>query len=169
MKTFTKFLIVGIALMSVASHAQTTSWRAPALFSTLNASGTVGDTVVNTGVATDSIIVPYSYANAAFQIVITKVSGTVAGTVLLQGSLDGMNWNSISADTVTATNTATQNFMWEIPGRPKVSNSAHIAATVEGIFYRSDALPYLYYRMQYTGSGTMKAYFKSYAVFRYKI
>jgi hypothetical protein len=41
----------------------------------------------------------------SFSAVVTKISGTVAGTVILQGTVDGTNWYNI--DTLTLANQAT--------------------------------------------------------------
>lgn len=80
------------------------------------------------------------------QLNITKISGTAAGTAILQGSIDGSNWNTISLasgmvtagastgaanDTFTLTNVTSQNCSWFL-----VQNQ------------------YIYYRVFVTGSGT---------------
>jgi heme/copper-type cytochrome/quinol oxidase subunit 2 len=47
----------------------------------------------------------------SIQTVVTKVSGTVAGSFALEGTIDGTNWISIASDTFTnsATNTKSYN------------------------------------------------------------
>lgn len=62
----------------------------------------------------------------------TRASGTLAGTVILQGSLDGTNWANV--DTFT------------------LSNAAYMIATFP-IQYK---LPYVRYRLSVTTSGTVK-------------
>lgn len=71
------------------------------------------------------------------QVNITKVSGTVAGTVSLHGSLDGKNFSAITSTTYTATN-GNSSFVWVLTGNP---------------------VPY--YRVTWTGTGTMAARFKA--------
>jgi hypothetical protein len=71
--------------------------------------------------------------------VVTKISGTVAGTVTLQGSLDGINYSTVNSNYVTAssyspTNVATSTFRFIVTGSP-----------------------YRFYRLSYTGAGTMSA------------
>ena len=106
---------------------------------------TGSDTIVNTASVSVSQTYSSEYGNVAFQAVVTKVSGTVAGTVLLQGSLDGTNYVDISTDTLSLTDVATQSKLWSV-----------------------DANPYKYYRLKGTGSGTMAAIIAGYALARVK-
>ena len=80
---------------------------------------------------------------ATIQVVATKVGGTVAGVITLQGSVDGVNFEparlvdaTTALYTVTATNVATQTFIWRL-----TLNS------------------YNYYRLSWVGTGTMTATF----------
>lgn len=80
---------------------------------------------------------------ASIQIVITKISGTVAGTITLQGSNDGTNFIALTNTstvpqiaTATATDVASQTFGWTI-----------------GLNV------WRYYRVSWTGAGTMSARF----------
>jgi hypothetical protein len=94
----------------------------------------ISDTVVNTGTAyvqVQSVKVNYQMA---VQAVVTKLTGTVAGYTLLQGSLDGTNFLDLNTDTLTNTNQTTNTKIWIIDGNP-----------------------YLYYRLLVTGIGTMTA------------
>lgn len=86
------------------------------------------------------------YNTITFQHVVTKVSGTVAGTVTLQGSLDNENFVTVDSNyaTVTSynpTNVATQSKIFVITGAP-----------------------YRYYRIQYDGAGTMVATHRCYVL-----
>jgi hypothetical protein len=106
----------------------------------------VKDTTDNT--ATSYITLPISqwYNTIAIQSVVTKISGTVAGTVTLQGSLDGTNYNTVSSSyaTVTSyvpTNVTTNTKMFVVTGSP-----------------------YRYYRLSYTGAGTMSASHRGYVL-----
>jgi hypothetical protein len=74
-------------------------------------------------------------------VVVTKTSGTVAGTITLQVSLDGTTWKAMNTPstatalaTFTATDVATNSFHWWFLGNP-----------------------FPYYRVSWTGTGTMVA------------
>jgi hypothetical protein len=96
--------------------------------------GNTIDTVVNTGTAYVDITVNGVYEVSSFQAVITKISGTVGGTVILQGSLDGTNFNAVGADTLVPTD---------------VTTNSHVFVNLHS--------PYKYYRLLITGTGTMSA------------
>ncbi len=68
----------------------------------------------------------------AIQPVVTKVSGTMAGTSFLQASLDGTNWVSVDSLTVTDVSVNTKLISIEDP-------------------------KYAYYRFLFRTSGTVKA------------
>ena len=102
---------------------------------------TGSDTIVNTATVDVTLTVAGSYDKGVIQVINTKLSGTGAGTSILQGSVDGTNY--IPIDTITHTNVTTST----------------------GVFTLT--LPeYPYYRVRSTGSGTMsvittsKAHFK---------
>lgn len=103
------------------------------------------DTVVNTATVNLTLGVRGAYDYCAFQVVNTKVSGTPAGTTVLQYSVDGINYvtSTTVGDTLTNTNQTTNTKIWTLTD-PK----------------------YPYYRLKTTGSGTMsvitsaKAHFK---------
>lgn len=90
--------------------------------------------IVNAGSVNATKTVSRSYTTLTIQAVVTKVSGTVGGSAILQGSLDGTNYKSIGADTLTLANQTTNNHIWYL------SPSKHY-----------------YYRVVYTGTGTMNA------------
>lgn len=105
-----------------------------------------GDTLSNTDTLDVYYKVRGEYATISIQCKIVKVSGTVAGTVTLQGSVDGTNYETVDtmtmitdAVTYTATNVATQTKTFII-----------------------DHNPYLYYKLRYIGSGTMAAILSGY-------
>jgi hypothetical protein len=103
------------------------------------------DTVTNTGVVyltTLSALADRDTENTTIQVVVTKISGTVGGTISLQGSLDGTNFkalNTAETQTALATITATD-----------ASNVYH---------WRLNGLPFPYFRVSWTGTGTMAASF----------
>lgn len=93
------------------------------------------DTVTNTGTAVvqaDMLSVHGHTTSVSF--IATKLSGTVAGTVALHGSNNGTNFYSISSTTFTATDVASQGGTWQLTG-----------------------CPFRFYRITWTGSGTMSA------------
>lgn len=78
------------------------------------------------------------------QVNVTKISGTVGGTISLLGSLDGTNYkalNTAETQTALATVTATD-----------ATNVYH---------WRLSASPFIFYRVSWTGTGTMSASFSS--------
>lgn len=97
-----------------------------------------GDTITNTGTVNKLVgsggRVTGAYSAAGVQVIITKISGTVAGTTKLQGSLNGTNWEDIGS-AFTHTDAGTQAKLFTI----------------------TDGVPYTYLRTTSTGSGTMSA------------
>lgn len=104
------------------------------------------DTVVNTATAVlTSARIAGPAQDVTVQIVCTEISGTTAGTITLLGSLNGTNFVALTDSTTvpaittkTATDVASQSFTWNIKGSP-----------------------YLYYRVSWTGSGTMSNRFSA--------
>lgn len=102
-------------MLSIATYAQTGS---PVKLPTV-----VGDTIKNTGTVAKVIKISGGYSGAAVQVVLTKVSGTGAGTVQLQSSNDGVNYVNVgSAFTITdvATQSTLINASAPLPGYLKV-------------------------------------------------
>ena len=109
-----------------------------------------GDTVVNAGTKACSLKVANPYHQVSIHALMTKISGTVAGTLTLQGTVDGVTWVTVdsalyagtaTASTFTATNVASQSKIWI------VNNS-----------------PYLWFKLTWTGTGTMSATLKGYVL-----
>lgn len=83
------------------------------------------------------------YSSLAIQPVVTKVSGTTGGSVVITGSLDGVNYLAIS-DTLTLTNVTTaQTKLWTFSGAP-----------------------YRYYRVRFITSGSQVNANKLYYIFK---
>lgn len=101
------------------------------------------DTVTNTGVKYQIAAVAGYQDVITIQTVITKISGTVAGTVIIQGSLDGVNYTTIGTDSLTATDVATQSKSWSV-----------------------NPSSFTHYRVSYTGAGTMSAKINSKILWR---
>jgi len=111
-----------------------------------NAAATTSSSVTVTDTGTGALINTLainstSGTKVAVQVVVTKTSGTVAGTISLLGSLDGTNYKAIlleevstALNTYTATDVASQTFIWRLSSNP-----------------------YPYYKVSYTGTGTMVA------------
>lgn len=100
------------------------------------------DTVTNGGTGSlTSIRIAGGASSVTIFAILTELSGTTAGTLTVLGSLDGTNYKAIPTTetqtamaTATATDVASQSFTWHL---------------------RSS--PYLYYRLQWVGAGTMSA------------
>lgn len=109
------------------------------------------DTVTNTATITltSQRIPATAGAAVTIYIAVTKISGTVGGTITLMGSIDGTNFkalNTAETQTALATITATD-----------ASNTYH---------WRLNTNPFPYYRVSWTGTGTMSASFTSKALIR---
>lgn len=98
------------------------------------------DTVTNTGTTTWTIHNPGPKENSTIWVDVVKKSGTVGGTITLQGSFDGTAWKAMNTPntqtalaTVTATD-ASNTYHWILVGNP-----------------------FNYYRVSWTGTGTMVA------------
>lgn len=129
-----KTILLSLALLSLAFASTVAEAQNPTATPM-----TVSDTIRNTTATTATIKQPFVLSQYAIQVVITKVSGTVAGTAKFYGSLDGVNYNKVATDTLALTNTTTNSYIWA-PGAAK----------------------YLYYRITVVGVGTMKATMKGY-------
>lgn len=90
------------------------------------------DTVTNTGSETWTTSVGKA-KTVGIVVAVTKVSGTVGGTIVVQGSPDGTTYYTIASTSQTPTD-ASANYGWEITD-PK----------------------WAYYRLLFTGTGTMVA------------
>lgn len=140
----TTLLIVGlVALLSIASQAQVADF-----FNPLSTAGVApkSDTVTNTATAyiTSKVLRDFPVLYTTVQVNVTKISGTVGGTISLQGSLDGVNFKALNtAETQTALATVTA---------ADASTSYH---------WRLNGSPFLYYRVSWTGTGTMAASFSA--------
>jgi hypothetical protein len=124
MKKALFLLMIGFAF-ALHSQAQTTTFSHTAT----NPTGAV----VNTGIDTMTVAFPGNFSAIGIQPVVSKVSGTVAGTSILYGSINGTTYVA-TGDTLTNTNVTT--------------NTKVIKLTFP--VYRT-------YRLITAGSGTMSA------------
>jgi hypothetical protein len=139
MKNFSKLLFIGLfALFSVTVNAQAptgpkiTSPTVGQALSTPTHAAT--DTVTNTTVLYQYAIAQGSNIHVTFQSLFTKVTGTPAGTIALQGSIDGVNWSGTLGTAFTITDVTTQ-----------VASFTVVPST------------YQYYRIVVTPSGTQSS------------
>ncbi len=95
------------------------------------------DTVVNTAAKYLVASVAVKSPTVAIQFDCTKISGTVAGTIVPVASNDGVTYYVNGASTMTATDVASQGNIWVVPAG------------------------YKYYGVRWTGTGTMSASIKT--------
>lgn len=138
-------LIFGlVAFLQIETTAQVGDFRSPYSLTS--------DTVTNTATVylTSPVISPAAATSTTIWVAVTKISGTVGGTLTLQGSFDGTNYKAVNTpDTQTALATITAT---------DASNTYH---------WRLSGSPFPYYRVSWTGTGTMSASFTS-KIFRGK-
>lgn len=111
----------------------------------LQAATATSDTVTNTGTGALYAKRIAGPGTVTIQVNVTKVSGTVGGTITLYGSLDGVNYSALNTEetqTALATKTA-----------------ADASATYH---WRLKNSPFLYYEVGWAGTGTMVATFTGY-------
>lgn len=129
--------LFAIVAFSISVQAQS----APQLLTTTSYGNSL-DTVTNAGTkSTYSKTVKNWFYGATVNahVIVTKISGTVGGSISLQGSMDGTNWTN--CETATTATDATNNY------------------------FISTTKRYYYYRVSWTGTGTMSASFKTYLLF----
>lgn len=136
-------LIVALVASVTFSQAQVADF-----FNPLSTAGVFpkSDTVTNTGTSfiTCRVLRDFPVLYTTIQVNVTKISGTVGGTISLLGSLDGVNFKALNTrETQTALATVTA---------ADASSSYH---------WRIDGSPFLYYRVSWTGTGTMAASFSA--------
>jgi len=97
--------------------------------------------IVDAGIVTAPVTLTYDAATVTFQTLVTKVSGTVAGVVKIQGSLDGTTWFNATTDSLALQNLTTNQY------KTIITNN-----------------PWYYYRVYAKGSGTMNATITSFVL-----
>lgn len=103
MKKLLFILIVSLATMFAA---QETKAQGVQKLPTVSA-----DTLVNADTVTKVIRITGNFQAIAIQPIITRLSGTAAGSVVLEGSVDGVNYVSLG-DTLSVTNQVTNTAVW---------------------------------------------------------
>ncbi len=165
MKKLSSILVLLMAFVGFNFAQQTGSNGVPVSLD----SALVSAYVVNTGSVTMFLKVDNAWDVASIQLVETKVSGTVAGTAVIVGSNDGVNFvnvcrpsvaaNSLqlrATDTLTSTDVATNTKIWVWSNKADPMGNPTVA------------FPYRYIGIKKTGSGTMKSTIKAYATFKHK-
>jgi hypothetical protein len=143
MKNILTFLLV--AVLGIAAFGQGDFYN-PLPATGATAMTIKSDTVTNAGTSylTTKAIRSVARNYTAISVNVTKISGTVGGTITLQGSTDGTNFKAISTtDTQTSVTTIT-------------------AADASAVYnWRILGSPFPYYRVSWTGTGTMAASFSA--------
>lgn len=124
------FLLTTVALLASPTFSQVSIKMPLAL----------GDTIKDAGTSSKVLQITSAPSGVALQVVLAKISGTGAGTVQLQGSLDGTNYVNIGS-AYTITNTATQSTAFYIaapvPQYLKVlSTGSGTEAVQQAVWYR---------------------------------
>lgn len=141
-----KLLILIAIALTVSAQAQVIRLVNPIL-TPVTGAYIYSDTVTNsaTNFLTNKVQVVGRGIGVTVETTVTKISGTVAGTMTLQVSNDGTNFKAIPTEetqtgvaTATALDVASQTFTWRI-----------------------NKVPYRWYRISWTGTGTMAASFKA--------
>lgn len=124
------FLVAFLAGLASATHAQ----RAVTI------PLAAGDTIVNTGTASKVLNITYGSNGAVIEVTLTKISGTGAGTIQMQGSNLGVTYTNIgSAYTITNTFPQSSTFFIAnpVPAYLKVlSTGSGTESVVQSITYR---------------------------------
>ena len=125
-----KFLfLIAITFFACASHAQVAT-KLPLI---------AGYTIVNTGTSSRTFSATAGYSGVVIQVNLNKLSGTGAGTVQIQGSLDNVNFANIGS-AFTITNVTTQaayfNIVGPLPVYLKVlSTGSGTESVVQTVYY----------------------------------
>lgn len=124
----------------------------------LNSTGGTTATITNTATAYVGVQVKQWYSTVSIQALVHKTSGTVAGTVTLQGSNDGTNFVTVNTGYIT-NDITTAPFT---TGGGATLTATNVTDKSKIFVVRGS--PYEYYRLSYTGSGTMVATLKGFVV-----
>jgi hypothetical protein len=135
----TTFLVV-LPTVTNKAHAQIVTTLTPTAADDTLTNADTANVYVSTGLGATTTAVADNISRSV-ECLLTKLSGTAAGSVKLQGTIDGSNWVTISTDTFT--NITSNVFVYEM--RTTAGN-----------------LVYKQYRVQFITSGTVSAIPKVY-------
>jgi hypothetical protein len=107
------------------------------------------DTVTNAGTKTMTMPVSLAYKTISIGVTVTKVSGTLGGTITLQGSVNGVNYVTIPTAYIE---TPSGQAPYSVSGAATYTVPDYSAPTK---IFTINGSPYVYYRVSYTGTGTM--------------
>ena len=108
------------------------------------------DSVVCTNAGTAALVIGFSAKEAkSIHALITKTSGTLAGTMTLNGSNDGVNWSALTDATSTPTITT-----------HTVADSGTYGAPSQKLWFLG-AHNFKYYQVSWAGAGIMVGRFKA--------
>lgn len=133
MKKYFKLALPLIIALAMILPAVSTQAQVMSLISTGN--GLARDTVTNAGVKNLVKVLPSNKATIAIQVDITKISGTLAGTVIPVASNDGVTFYAAGSSSFTVTDVASQGVLFNPP------------------------LGFAYYGVRWTGTGSMAGSF----------
>lgn len=128
---------LSLILLATVADAQTNT-----RLTLLQATGAASDTVTNAGTAYVGRAFSGSATAIGVQVAITKVSGTVAGTITFQGSIDGTNYHTIGS-TQSLTDTAgTKYYIFVLDGgsAPYTHYRASVAGGTTCVYYLAGTL-----------------------------
>lgn len=137
-----KFLFIAGLIAVLTAFIPTSSVKAQAFTPSLvttTAYGNTLDTVDNTEqhvTTTAEGRITNWRTGITYEVIVAKISGTVGGTLALQGSMDGTNWATIG--TATTPSDASANYGFNTTQK------------------------WYYFRISWTGTGTMSASMKVY-------
>lgn len=95
-------------------------------------------TNAQTGYVTANPVTSTFYESIAFQVTLTKTSGTIAGTAVLQGTVNGSTWTNITS---TALTDATTTYLFsDVPAkyyqyRVAVATTGTSVSTISSSYY----------------------------------
>ena len=145
------FILLAICVTIGASAQKVPFYNAKNTYSLANlvAATVTVDTVTNAGAGALYTKVSNGDGRVTIQVNVQKVSGTVAGTITLYGSLDGVNYKAIvTKETQTALATGT------------LADNAGVTAYT----WRLTDSPYLYYQVGTAGGTTVVYYLTAWYV-----
>jgi len=147
-----KFIILSLlALVAFSSNAQLTSSASSNNTVRMKTSLTSSvDSVVVTNTGSGSLYTSFSTKEAkSIQVLITKTSGTLGGTMTLYGSNDGVNWTALTDATSTPTITT-----------HTVTDTGTYSAPQQKLWYLGFH-QFKAYQIGWAGTGTMVGRFKA--------
>lgn len=138
------FILIPFLFMAFVGQAQKASlYNATNTYSLarLQAATATRDTVTDTGLGALYSKIQNGDGYVTIQVNVTKVSGTVAGTITVSGSLDGVNYKAASTEeTQTALATAaltngSDTFLWRLKKSPYLYYKISTAGGTTCVYY----------------------------------